>query len=38
MNDILPEHYLRITKLMGNLSEKEQEDLIFLLKKIANGS
>lgn len=37
MNEILPGHYLRITKLMGNLSEKEQEDLIFLLEKIMRG-
>lgn len=37
MNDILPEHYLRITKLMGKLSVSEQEELIRLLKKIADG-
>lgn len=34
MDKILPEHYLRITKLMGKLSEQEQSQLIFLLKKI----
>lgn len=37
MNDILPGHYLRITKLMGKLSASEQEELIRLLKKIADG-
>lgn len=37
MNEVLPEHYLRITKLMGRLSEQEQEDLIALLRKIADG-
>jgi Transcriptional regulators len=35
MDEVLPGHYLRITQLMGRLSEKEQEDLIDLLKKIA---
>lgn len=34
LDEILPGHYLRITKLMGRLSEKEQEELIVLLKKI----
>ena len=34
MDDILPAHYLRITKLMGRLSEEEQQALIHLLKKI----
>ena len=33
--NVLPEHYLRITKLMSRLSEAEQETLIILLKKIA---
>lgn len=37
MDEILPAHYLRITKLMGNLTEQEQEQLIGLLKKIVNG-
>jgi DNA-binding MarR family transcriptional regulator len=36
MDDILPAHYLRITKLMGKLSEQEQEELIHLLKKIVH--
>ena len=36
MNEVLPGHYLRITKLMGKLSEEEQEDLIALLRKIAD--
>ncbi|MEN6411389.1 MAG: MarR family transcriptional regulator [Veillonellales bacterium] len=35
MDEVLPGHYLRITKLMGRLSEKEQEELIDLLKRIA---
>lgn len=34
MDQVLPGHYLRITKLMSRLSEKEQEELINLLKKI----
>lgn len=34
MDEILPGHYLRITKLMGRLSAEEQEELIVLLKKI----
>lgn len=38
MNEVLPAHYLRITKLMGKLSEQEQEDLISLLKKILHDS
>ena len=35
MDRILPEHYLRITRLMGKLSAREQAELIFLLKKLA---
>lgn len=34
IESVLPEHYLRITKLMSRLSEVEQETLIVLLKKI----
>ncbi len=34
MDNILPEHYLRITKLMGRLTDAEQEELIRLLKKV----
>lgn len=34
MDKVLPGHYMRITKLMGRLSEAEQEKLIGLLKKI----
>ena len=34
MDDVLPDHYLRISKLMGKLSTAEQEELIRLLKKI----
>lgn len=36
MDEVLPEHYLRITKLMGRLSEEEQQKLIVLLKKIVS--
>ena len=35
MDEVLPPHYLRITKLMGRLSEAEQEELIRLLTKLA---
>jgi DNA-binding MarR family transcriptional regulator len=31
---VLPGHYLRITKLMGRLTEQEQNELIGLLKKL----
>lgn len=34
IDEVLPGHYLRITNLMGRLSEGEQEELINLLKKI----
>ena len=34
MDEILPGHYLRITELMGKLTEDEQNELISLLKKI----
>lgn len=34
VNEILPQHYLRITKLMHNLSVEEQHQLIKLLQKI----
>lgn len=34
MDHILPEHYLRITKLMGRLTDAEQVELIRLLKKV----
>jgi DNA-binding MarR family transcriptional regulator len=36
MDEVLPGHHLRITKLMGRLSEKKQEKLIGLLKKIVD--
>ena len=36
MQEILPRHYLRISKLMGRLSEAEQDVLIRLLKKVAS--
>lgn len=35
MNEILPPHYLRVTKLMERLSEAEQKELIHLLKKMS---
>ena len=35
MNEILPPHYLRVTKLMERLSEAEQNELIHLLKKMS---
>ncbi len=31
---VLPKHYLRITNLMHNLTSSEQEQLIYLLRKI----
>ena len=36
MEEILPTHYLRISKLMGKLKVKEQKELIKLLQKIAS--
>lgn len=36
MEKVLPEHYLRITKLMGHLTAEEQEALIRLLEKLAS--
>ena len=35
MEEILPPHYLRVTKLMEKLSGFEQKELIYLLKKLA---
>lgn len=37
IDDILPQHYVRITNLMQKISEKEQEKLIFLLQKIVSS-
>ncbi len=34
MEEILPAHYLRISKLMGHLSKLEQAELCRLLKKV----
>lgn len=34
MDEILPPHYLRITKLMGKLTETEQKELARLLNKL----
>mgnify|MGYP000146305890 FL=1 len=36
MDEILPPHYLRVTKLMERLSEAEQKELIHLLKKMSD--
>lgn len=36
MDKVLPEHYLRITKLMGRLTAEEQKALTGLLKKLAS--
>ncbi len=36
MEQVLPEHYLRITNLMGRLTPKEQETLTGLLAKLAD--
>lgn len=36
METVLPEHYLRITKLMSRLTEDEQKTLIGLLGKMAS--
>ena len=35
ISKILPPHYLRVTRLMEKLSEPEQKELIYLLKKLA---
>ena len=35
MEEILPPHYLRVSKLMEKLTETEQKDLILLLKKLS---
>ena len=35
MEKILPPHYLRVTRLMEKLSEPEQKELIYRLKKLA---
>ena len=35
MEKVLPEHYLRITKLMGRLTTEEQKTLTGLLEKLA---
>lgn len=34
MDEILPDHFLRTARLMDNLSEEEQNQLVFLLGKI----
>ena len=36
LDEVLPEHYLRITKLMGRLTAEEQKTLIELLGKLAS--
>ena len=35
MAEILPPHYLRVSKLMEKLTEAEQKQLITLLKKLS---
>ncbi len=35
MAEVLPPHYLRVTKLMEKLTQGEQEELIRLLRKLA---
>ena len=35
MAEVLPPHYLRVTKLMEKLTQEEQEELIRLLRKLA---
>ena len=34
MQEVLPPHYLRVTKLLARLDEAEQKELIHLLKKM----
>ncbi|MCH4167527.1 MAG: MarR family winged helix-turn-helix transcriptional regulator [Megasphaera sp.] len=36
MDTILPDHYARISKTMGKLSEEEQQELIHLLEKLSS--
>lgn len=36
MDKILPDHYLRVSRLMGKLNSEEQQQLIYLLQKIAS--
>ena len=36
MGEILPQHYHRISKLMGKLTEEEHKELIHLIKKLSN--
>ena len=36
LDKVLPEHYLRITKLMGRLTAEEQKALTGLLEKLAS--
>lgn len=35
MQEVLPSHYLRVSKLMEKLTQAEQEELIRLLRKLA---
>ena len=35
MEEILPPHYLRVSKLMEKLTEDEQKKLIMLLEKLS---
>ena len=38
MDDLLPAHYLRITKIMGKLTETEQKELFRLLAKLGTDT
>ncbi|WP_302610711.1 MarR family winged helix-turn-helix transcriptional regulator [uncultured Mitsuokella sp.] len=38
MDEVLPPHYLRVTKLMERLTEDEQKELIRLLKKMSGSA
>ena len=35
MQEVLPPHYLRVSRLMEKLTQQEQEELIRLLRKLA---
>lgn len=35
---VLPEHFIRVSRLMGHLSEKERSQLVGLLDKVSTGA
>ena len=37
LDEMLPEYYSRIARLMANLTEKERQDLVALLGKVSQG-